>query len=82
MAMLNRYDSIDEFSDALRTARVHVDPSKGKEATDSHKSVRRLPKPMMCSFRVKAARMHMPRMQKFTNTATQMGPISDQITVS
>lgn len=82
MATLNRYDSIDEFSDALRTARVHVDPSNGNEATDSHKSVRRLPKPMMCSFRVKAARMHMPRMQKFTNTATQTGPISDQITVS
>lgn len=82
MATLSKYDRVGEFSDALRTARVHVDPNKGNEATESHKSVRKFPKPIMCSFRVNAARMHITRMQKFTNTAAQTGPISDQITVS
>lgn len=82
IATLSKYDRVEEFSDALRTARVHVDPSKGNEATDNHKSVRRLPKPMMCSFRVNAARTHITSIQKFTNTAAQTGPIRDQITVS
>lgn len=82
MVTLSKYDRVGEFSDALRTAKVHVDPNKGNDATESHKSVRKFPKPMMCSFKVKAARMHITRMQKFTNTAAQTGPISDQITVS
>lgn len=82
MATLSKYDSVDEFSDALRTAKVHVEPNKGNDATDSHRSVRRLPKPMTCSFRVNAARMHIMRMQKFINTAAHTGPIRDQITVS
>lgn len=80
--MLSKYDSIDEFWEALRTARVHVEPNNGNDATESHRSVRRFPKPMMCSFSVNAARTHITSMQKFTNTAAQTGPIRDQITVS
>lgn len=80
--MLSKYDNVGEFSDALRTVRVQVDPSKGNEATDNHSSVLKFPKPIMCSFKVNAARTDMMRIQKFTNTATQTGPIKDQITVS
>lgn len=76
------YDNVGEFSEALRTVSVHVDPSKGNEATDNHRSVLKFPKPIMCSFNVKAARIDMIKMQKFKNTAKQTGPIRDQITVS
>lgn len=80
--MLSKYDKVGELSDAFRTVRVQVEPSKGNEATDNQSSVLKFPKPMMCSFNVKAALMDMMRIQKLTNTAKQTGPIRDQITVS
>lgn len=81
-ATLKRYDSIGEFSDAFNTARVQVVPSKGSDATDNHRSVLRLPKPIMCSFRVNAARTDIMSMHKLMRTAAHTGPMSAHTTVS
>lgn len=82
MVTLSKYDRVGDVSDAFNTAKVHVEPSKGNDATDNHSNVLRLPKPIMCSFNVNAALMDMTRIQKLTKIATQTGPIKDQITVS
>lgn len=76
------YDKVGEFSLAPSTASVQVVPSNGNEATDSQSSVRRFPKPIMCSLRVNAALTDIIRMQKFTRTIRQIGPIRDQMTFS